>query len=79
MTKGTLDIISIDDAGSLSGLFDERVARSADAVAYRHYDNAQACWEDLTWAESARQIKAMKVALEKEGLSPGGRFRIAAG
>lgn len=75
-TKGTLDVISLEDAGSLPGLFEERLARSAGAVAYRHYDKAQACWEDFTWAESARQINSIKVALAKEGLSPGDRVAI---
>lgn len=76
MAKGTLDVISIEDAGSLPGLFRERASRTPQAVAYRHFDATQSRWEDFTWAESARQINAIQVALEKEGLNVGDRVAI---
>ena len=76
MANGTLDVISVEEAGSLPGLFRERVLRTPQAVAYRHFARMQSRWEDYTWAESARQVKAIQVALEKEGLSPGDRVAI---
>ena len=33
------DIIEIEDAGSLYGLFLERLRRSPDAIAYRYFDH----------------------------------------
>lgn len=76
MAKGTLDVISVDAAGSLSGLFLERARRTPTAVAYRYYDNSQACWENYTWHEASRQIAAIQVALLKEGLEVGDRVAI---
>ncbi len=76
MAKGTLDVISVEEAGSLPGLFCERVRRTPQAVAYRSYDATQSRWEDLTWEESARQIAAIQVALAKENLSTGDRVAI---
>ena len=76
MAKQTLDVIPIEEAGSLSGLFLERVRRTPEAVAYRHYDAALARWENFTWQESARQVAAIQVALGKEGLEAGDRVAI---
>ena len=76
MAKGTLDVIPLEVAGSLSGLFLERVRRTPEAVAYRHYDDALARWGNITWQESARQVAAIQVALEKEGLVAGDRVAI---
>lgn len=76
MAKGTLDVISVEVAGSLPGLFLERVRRTPLAIAYRYYDSAQARWENITWEESARQVASMQVALGKEGLVAGDRVAI---
>lgn len=76
MANQTLDVISIEEAGSLPGLFHERVKRTPQAIAYRHFNAAQSRWDEFTWAESARQITAIQVALEKEGLSAGDRVAI---
>lgn len=76
MAKGTLDVIPLEIAGSLPGLFRERVRRTPDAVAYRHFDSLQARWEDYSWQEAARQVAAIQVALQGEGLSAGDRVAI---
>ena len=76
MAKWILDVIPVEIAGSLSGLFLERVRRTPTAIAYRHYDDAQARWENFTWQESARQVAAIQVALGKEGLVAGDRVAI---
>lgn len=76
MPKGTLDVIPMDVAGSLPGLFRERVRRTPTAAAYRHFDKAQACWQDFTWQESARQVAAIQVALGEEDLAAGDRVAI---
>lgn len=76
MANGTLETISIEEAGSLPGLFRERVKRTPQATAYRHFDAAQSRWDEFTWQESARQITAIQVALEKEGLKAGDRVAV---
>lgn len=76
MANKTLDVISIEDAGNLPGLFQQRVKRTPEAVAYRHFDAAQSRWVDFTWAESARHIAAIQVALEKEDLETGDRVAL---
>jgi len=76
MANETLDVISIEEAGSLPGLFQQRVKRTPEAVAYRHFDTTQSCWINFTWAESARQIAAIQAALGKEDLEAGDRVAI---
>lgn len=66
----------MEAAGSLPGLFRERVRRCPDAVAYRHYDAGTDDWLDITWSESAQQIAAIRSALAEEGLQPGDRVAI---
>ncbi len=76
MANETLDVISIEEAGNLPGLFQQRVKRTPAAIAYRHFDATQSRWVDFTWAESAQQIMAIQAALEKEDLEAGDRVAI---
>ncbi|MBL1277143.1 MAG: long-chain fatty acid--CoA ligase [Ectothiorhodospiraceae bacterium] len=76
MAKGTLDVIPIDVAGSLHGLFQERVKRTPSSVAYRYYDASASNWSEVTWQESARQVVAIQQALHKEGLEVGDRVAV---
>lgn len=76
MKNGTLDVISLEDAGSLSGLFQERVRRTPDLVAYRYYDDNSSNWKTYSWSESSRQIESIQAALSNEDLDPGDRVAI---
>jgi len=76
MANETLDVISIKEAGSLAGLFQQRVKRTPEAIAYRHFDTTQSRWVTFTWAESAQQIAAIRMALEKEDLEASDRIAI---
>jgi len=76
MTTGTLDKISADVAGTLAGLFRERVRRTPDAVAFREYDESSARWIDSTWADMAAQVARWQAALSAEDLQPGDRVAI---
>lgn len=71
-------VISIDEAGTLHGLFLERVRRSPDAVAYRFYDAINHVWADHTWREMGREVIRCQAALAREDLSPGDRIAIMA-
>ena len=76
MKSKTLDVISIDEAKTLHGLFLQRVKRTPDAIAFRYYDTKKASWLSYSWAEAARQILFIRAALAKEGLIPGDRVAL---
>ena len=67
------DVITPDQAGTLHGLFLERVKRTPDSIAYRYFDTHQQAWLTLTWAQTLEQMTRWQVALQREGLTPGDR------
>jgi long-chain acyl-CoA synthetase len=67
------DIIEPTRDLTLAGLFRERVRRSADAVAYKHYDWGRHCWVDTTWLEMSHEIGRWQQAMKRMGLSKGDR------
>ena len=71
-----LDIIKPDKAGSLAGLFYERVQSTPNNIAYRYYDNHSSVWVELTWQQTATQVARWKQALENEGLNKGDRLAL---
>ncbi len=76
-TSGTqTDIIPVEMARTLSGLFRERARRTPDAVAYRDFNVRHGNWRDYTWAQMQRQIARWQAALKREGLNPGDRVAL---
>lgn len=73
-----LDMIPVETARTLDGLFRERVRRSPHATAYRDYDISQEIWLDYTWDEMANAVKRWQTALSRENLSPGDRVAVMA-
>ena len=71
-----MDIISPEQAGTLAGLFRERVRRSPSAVAYRRYDDDSGRWTELTWRDVANQVDHWQQAMEREAIEPGARVAI---
>lgn len=69
-------VISMAAAGTLDGLFRERVKRTPDIVAYRAYNEQHGNWRDYTWAQIDHQIARWQAALEKEGVQPGDRVAV---
>ncbi|MDZ7663031.1 long-chain fatty acid--CoA ligase [Thiohalophilus sp.] len=67
------DLISQQDAGNLHGLFQERVRRSPQHIAYRHYNNNSRQWEDISWQQMADEVARWQAALARENLEPGAR------
>ena len=63
-------------AGTLDGLFSERVRRSPQMVAYQNYDPPTGKWLDHTWTQIDREVARWQTALSKEGLVPGDRVAI---
>lgn len=70
------DVISPQQAVTLYGLFLERVRRSRDKIAYRHFDVRQSVWVDLSWGQMLEQVARWQAALAKEGLARGDRVAI---
>ena len=70
------DIIGVETAVTLDGLFRERVRRSPQKVAYRDYDRSTGKWRDLTWSQMDERIAHWQQALARENLSPGDRVAI---
>lgn len=70
------DIIPVEAAGTLDGLFRERVRRSPHMVAYRDYDRSSGKWRDLTWEQMDGGVARWQAALSRENLTPGDRVAI---
>jgi long-chain acyl-CoA synthetase len=70
------DVIPQEQAGTLYGLFRERLKRSPHHAAYQNYSTKDKIWYDITWEEVATQVARWQDALAKEGLEPGDRVAI---
>jgi long-chain acyl-CoA synthetase len=70
------DLISLEQAGTLDGLFFQRVRRTPDIIAYRSYDRSQKQWYELSWGDMARQVARWRQALSGENLEPGDRVGV---
>jgi long-chain acyl-CoA synthetase len=68
--------ITPEEAGTLSGLFIERIKRTPDAIAYRHYDPDKETWMDLSWREAGKLVARWQAAFAGENLAPGDRVAI---
>lgn len=71
-----LNIIPVEVAGTLNGLFSERVRRSPEGVAYRDYDRSSGKWRDLTWEQMNQGILRWQAALSQENLVTGDRVAV---
>lgn len=76
MADWSEDLISVESAHTLDGLFFQRVRRSAQRLAYRSYDRATNGWRDYTWGEMGRAVARWQQALAAESLRPGDRVAI---
>ena len=70
------NFIRANVAGTLDGLFRERVRQSPDSIAYRHYDRKQQEWQDHSWEQMADEVSRWQQALAQEGLQEGDRVAI---
>lgn len=76
MNEWQEDLITAEAAGTLDGLFFERVHRTPDLVAYRSHDKASGGWVDTSWREVVGQISRWRAALADEGFDSGDRAAI---
>ena len=70
------NLISVEDAGTLDGLFARRVHRSPERCAYRYYQRKEKTWKQYTWSEMAAQVARWQQALQGENLKQGERVAI---
>lgn len=69
-------VITPQQAGTLHGLFLERVKRTPDAEAYRYFDNRKNIWLSLTWRQMAAEVARWQAALAGENLQKGERVAL---
>jgi len=74
--EGLAHVVPAAVAGTLDGLFRERVKLTPDAVAYRHFNEPHANWRDYTWAQIDHQVARWQAAFERDGLKPGDRVAV---
>ncbi len=72
MNQWSEDLIAIDHAKTLDGLFVRRVARSPERVAYQYHEKS-AGWQQLTWGEMGQWVARWRAALAGETLDEGDR------
>jgi long-chain acyl-CoA synthetase len=70
------DLIPLEQAGTLDGLFLQRMRRTPDLVAYRNYDRNRKQWYELSWGDMARLVACWRQALLAEDLEPGDRVAV---
>ncbi len=68
------NIIAPQQAGTLHGLFVERVRRSPDKIAYQHFDQDQ--WRNISWQQMANEVARWQAALSSLELQCGERVAI---
>jgi long-chain acyl-CoA synthetase len=69
-------MIDARQAGTLWGLFRERVRRSPDAIAYRNYNSTEGGWGDHTWRMISERVERYRVALAQEDIKAGDRVAV---
>lgn len=76
MEKNQQNAISAELAGTLDGLFRERVQRTPDAIAYTVFNRKQKEWQPFTWQQMANRVSQWQSALTKTGVKSGDRVAI---
>ncbi|WP_320410689.1 long-chain fatty acid--CoA ligase [Candidatus Thiodiazotropha endoloripes] len=76
MNKPNTDYIGLEVADTLAGVFQERVRRTPEDVAFIQYDPDSEQWQKSTWREMAQQVALWQAALKKETLKRGDRVAL---
>ena len=61
------DVIAPEIAKTLDGMFQERVRRSAAALAYKNFDEP-GVWKDYTWGDVEKLVARWQAGFEGDGL-----------
>ena len=76
MTKSSIDYISPQSCTSLSELFQERIIRSPQRVAYQYFSKTEQLWKRVTWREMFELLCQWRAALIQENLTQGDRVAV---
>ncbi|MFT5730104.1 MAG: long-chain acyl-CoA synthetase [Desulforhopalus sp.] len=76
MTKSSIDYISPQSCTSLSELFQERIIRSPQRVAYQYFAKTEQLWKRVTWREMFELLCQWRAALIQENLTQGDRVAV---
>jgi long-chain acyl-CoA synthetase len=77
LNQWTENLISVDLAQTLDGLFVQRIKRTPDRVAYCSYNRTSKEWEEYSWREMGQMIARWQAVLSKEPLKPGDRVALS--
>jgi long-chain acyl-CoA synthetase len=69
-------LILPDQVANLSSLFYERVRRSPQSLAYRHFETENQQWREVSWAQVAAEVARWRASLQREGLGAGDRIAV---
>lgn len=70
------NLITEQQVNTLSGLFQERVRRTPQHVAYRYFDKDNQIWQSLTWIEMSDHVARWQAAFAQDNLSTGDRVAV---
>ncbi|GAB4353054.1 MAG: AMP-dependent synthetase/ligase [Gammaproteobacteria bacterium] len=74
--KWTQDIIPLTAAGTLYGMFRERVRRTPHDTAYFEFNRTTRSWQSVTWEGVAGEVARWQTAMRQEGLQAGDRVAV---
>ncbi|MEM7195697.1 MAG: long-chain fatty acid--CoA ligase [Pseudomonadota bacterium] len=69
----TADPISVEQSGSIPGLFSERLKRSADHPAYVEFEPSAQVWQEISWREMSGRVNRLYSAIRSESVARGER------
>ena len=71
-----LNVITVEQAQTLDGLFNERIQRSPQKAAYQYFNSTCEEWSSYTWEQMNQSVSRWQAALAKESLVPGDRVAV---
>ena len=71
-----LNVITVEQAQTLDGLFNERIQRSPQKAAYQYFNSTCEEWSSYTWEQMNQSVSRWQAALSKESLVPGDRVAV---
>ncbi len=71
------NLINVETAITLDGLFRERVRRSPERTAYQFHDVERNHWQSISWKITEQNVNSWRRALSKETVNTGDRVAIS--
>ncbi len=69
-------LITVKQAGTLDGLFYERIHKTPDKTAYVQFDKKSEQWGEVTWSEMSHYVALWQSAMKSEKLRKGDRVAV---